>query len=240
MHEQDAVTDNMPTHPALLPVLKALLRRELLLAFHQRRELANPLFFFVTVMTLFPLGVSPEPDFLRQSAAGVVWVAALLASMLSLERLFQSDYDDGSLEQLVLSPQPTYLLALIKVMVHWLFTGLPLILLSPLLALMMQMSPEHIPVLLLSLLLGTPVISLLGGIGAALTVSLRGGGILVSLLVLPLTIPVLIFGTAAVQASMAGLPVIGHLALLGTMLAVAVTLAPFAIAAAIRMSVANG
>lgn len=228
-----------PTAP-LLPVLIALLRRELMLAFHQRRELTNPLFFFVTVMTLFPLGVSPEPEFLRESAAGVVWVAALLASMLSLDRLFQSDYDDGSLEQLVLSPQPTYLLALTKVMVHWLFTGLPLILLSPLLALMMQMSPEHIPVLMLSLLLGTPVISLLGGIGAALTVSLRGGGILVSLLVLPLTIPVLIFGTGAVQASMVGMPVTGYLALLGTMLAVAVTLAPFAIAAAIRMSVANG
>lgn len=224
----------------LLPVLTALLRRELMLAFHQRRELTNPLFFFVTVMTLFPLGVSPEPEFLREAAAGVVWVAALLASMLSLDRLFQSDYDDGSLEQLVLSPQPTYLLALTKVMVHWLFTGLPLILLSPLLALMMQMSSAHIPVLMLSLLLGTPVISLLGGIGAALTVSLRGGGILVSLLVLPLTIPVLIFGTGAVQASMVGMPVTGYLALLGTMLALAVTLAPFAIAAAIRMSVANG
>src|SRR3989338_1332530 len=221
----------------LLPVLSALLRRETLLAFHQRRELTNPLFFFITVMTLFPLGVSPEPEFLRQSAAGVVWVAALLASMLSLDRLFQSDYDDGSLEQLVLSPQPTYLLALIKVMVHWLFTGLPLILLSPLLALMMQMSSEHIPVLMCSLLLGTPVISLLGGIGAALTLSLRGGGILVSLLVLPLTIPVLIFGTGAVQASMDGMPVAAFLALLGAMLAAAVTLTPFAIAAAIRMSV---
>lgn len=224
----------------LLPVLSVLFRRETLLAFHQRRELTNPLFFFITVMTLFPLGVSPEPEFLRQSAAGVVWVAALLASMLSLDRLFQSDYDDGSLEQLVLSPQPTYLLALIKVMVHWLFTGLPLILLSPLLALMMQMPSEHIPVLMLSLLLGTPVISLLGGIGAALTVSLRGGGILVSLLVLPLTIPVLIFGTGAVQASMDGMPVAAFLALLGAMLAAAVTLAPFAIAAAIRMSVSNG
>jgi heme exporter protein B len=224
----------------LLSVLRTLVRREVLVAYHQRQELCNPLFFFIAVMILFPLGVTPERAFLATAASGVVWVSALLASMLSLERLFQSDYDDGSLEQLVLSPQPLYLLALAKVSVHWLCTGLPLILLSPLLALMMQMEAGHIPVLMMTLLLGTPVISLIGAIGAALTVSLRGSGILIALLVLPLTIPVLIFGTGAVQAAVDGLSIRGHLALLGAMLAATLTLAPFAIAAAMKMSVSNG
>ncbi len=223
----------------LRSVLLTLLRRELLLAVRKRQELTNPLVFFTIVIVMFPLGVSPDAAFLREAAAGVVWVAALLATMLSLDILFQSDYEDGALEQLVLSGQPLYLLVLVKNFAHWLVTGVPLIMLSPLLAVMMNLDAAQIPILVLTLLIGTPVISLIGGIGAALTVSLRGGGILISLLVLPLTVPVLIFGTGAVQAASQGLSISGHLAIMGALLALAVTLAPFATAAAVRMSVSN-
>ena len=223
----------------LFSVLSVVLQREFLSAYRSRQELANPLVFFVIVIVLFPLGVSPEPDFLRSAAAGLVWVAALLATMLSLDRLFQSDYDDGSLEQLVLCAQPLYLIVLIKSLIHWSLTGLPLILLSPFLATMLHLEAQHIPVLMLTLLMGTPVISLIGGIGAALTVSLRSGGILISLLVLPLTIPVLIFGTGTVQSSIDGLSVAGHFSIMGMMLALALTLSPFAIAAALKISVSD-
>jgi len=230
-----------PSHSehGLLSVLSVVLKREFLSAFRSRQELANPLVFFVIVIVLFPLGVSPEPDFLRSAAAGLVWVAALLATMLSLDRLFQSDYDDGSLEQIVLCAQPLYLIVLIKSLIHWSLTGLPLILLSPFLATMLHLDAQHIPILMLTLLMGTPVISLIGGIGAALTVSLRSGGILISLLVLPLTIPVLIFGTGTVQSSIDGLSVAGHLSIMGMMLALALTLSPFAIAAALKISVSD-
>ncbi len=224
---------------SLTSVMWALLRHELLLAFRNRQSFLNPLIFFVIVTVLFPLGVSPDPDFLREAAPGVVWVAALLAMMLSLDRLFQSDYEDGTLEQIVRCAQPLYLLVLVKTVVHWMLSGLPLILLSPFIATMMNLAPEFIPVLVLSLLLGTPVISLIGGIGAALTVSLRSAGVLVSLLVLPLTIPILIFGTGTIQAGIDGLPVSGYLAIMGGMLALAVTLSPFATAAAIRLGVSN-
>lgn len=223
----------------LMSVFATLVKRELLLASRHRQELVNPLMFFVIVMVLFPLGVSPEPKFLSEAAAGVVWVAALLASMLSLDRLFQADYEDGSLEQIVLAPHPLYLIVLIKNLVHWGLTAVPLIILSPLLAVMMHLDSAHIPVLLLTLIMGTPVISLIGGIGAALTVSLRGGGILISLLVIPLTIPVLIFGTGTIQASVDNLPIDGHLAIMGAILALALTLSPFATSAALKMSVSN-
>lgn len=223
----------------LLSVFSTVVKRELLLASRHRQELVNPLMFFVIVMVLFPLGVSPEPSFLSEAAAGVVWVAALLASMLSLDRLFQADFEDGSLEQIVLSPQPLYLIVLLKNLVHWALTAIPLIILSPLLAIMMHLDSQHIPILLLTLIMGTPVISLIGGIGAALTVSLRGGGILISLLVIPLTIPVLIFGTGTVQASVDNLPIGGHLAIMGAILALALTLTPFATSAALKMSVSN-
>lgn len=235
-------TMNKPSSPSdqeLLPVLSAVFKREMLTAYRSRQELANPLVFFVIVIVLFPLGVSPEPEFLRTAAAGLIWVSALLATMLSLDRLFQSDFDDGSLEQLVLCSQPLYLLVLVKSLIHWCLTGLPLIILSPFLAIMLNLESQHIPVLLLTLLMGTPVISLIGGIGAALTVSLRSGGILISLLVLPLTIPVLIFGTGTVQASIDGLSVAGYFSIMGMMLALALTLAPFAIAAALKMSVSD-
>lgn len=227
------------TGHSLLFVLRVVLVREFLAAFRKRQDLANPLVFFVLVVVLFPLGVSPEPDFLAKSSAGVVWVAALLAMMLSLERMFRSDFDDGGLEQLVLSPQPLYLIVLIKVFVHWCLTGLPLILLSPLLGTMMHLPAEHLPILCLTLLLGTPTLSLIGSIGAALTVSLRSGGVLISLIILPLTIPVLIFGTGTVLASVDGLAVGGYLAILGAILALTFTLAPLACAAALKMSVAS-
>jgi len=223
----------------LLSVLGVVLKREFLSAYRSRQELANPLVFFIIVIVLFPLGVSPEPVFLSKAAAGLVWVAALLATMLSLDRLFQSDYDDGSLEQLVLCAQPLYLIVLIKSLIHWSLTGLPLIMLSPFLATMLHLEAQHLPVLMLTLLMGTPVISLIGGIGAALTVSLRSGGILISLLVLPLTIPVLIFGTGTVQSSIDGLSVAGHFSIMGMMLALALTLSPFAIAAALKISVSD-
>jgi len=223
----------------LFSVLGVVLKREFLSAYRSRQELANPLVFFVIVIVLFPLGVSPEPEFLSKAAAGLVWVAALLATMLSLDRLFQSDYDDGSLEQLVLCAQPLYLIVLMKSLIHWSLTGFPLILLSPFLAIMLHLDTQHIPVLMLTLLIGTPVISLIGGIGAALTVSLRSGGILISLLVLPLTIPVLIFGTGTVQSSIDGLSVAGHFSIMGMMLALALTLSPFAIAAALKISVSD-
>jgi len=223
----------------LWSVLKGMLAREFLIALRRRQELVNPLVFFVIVIVLFPLGVSPDPGFLKAASAGVVWVAALLATMLSLDRLFQGDYEDGALEQTVLCAQPLYLLVLTKNLVHWSLTGLPLIVLSPFLAVMMNLESEHIPVMILTLVIGTPVISLMGGIGAALTVSLRSGGVLISLLVLPLTIPVLIFGTGTIQASIDGLPIGGHLAIMGAMLALALTLSPFATSAALKMSVSN-
>ncbi len=221
------------------PVAKAVLVKELLTAFRHRQELANPLVFFAIIIVLFPLGVDPSPDFLSVAAVGLVWVAALLSTMLSLDRLFQADFDDGSLEQLVLSAHPLYLLLLIKSLVHWLLIALPLVVMSPLLALMLHLDSDHLPILLLTLIMGTPVITLIGGIGAALTVSLRSGDVLVSLLVLPLTIPVLIFGTGTVQASIDGLPIGGHLAIIAMMLVLAITLSPFASAAALRMSVSN-
>ena len=199
----------------------------------------NPLIFFLIVASLFPIGVSPEPNFLSQLAPGLVWVAALLATLLSMETLFKSDYEDGSLEQLLLSPQPVFLVVLSKVLAHWLLSGLALTLVAPLLGVMLFLPSEGMPGLMLSLLLGTPTLSLIGAIGAALTVGLRRGGVLISLLVLPLYIPVLIFASGAVQAAVAGLPIAGHLALLGAMLALSVVLAPLAIATALRISLSG-
>ena len=223
----------------LMSVLKTVLIREYLCASRHRQAFVNPLVFFAIIIALFPLGVSPEPGFLSQASVGVVWVGALLSSMLSLDNLFLKDYEDGSLEQMVLSAQPLYLILLIKSFVHWTLTGLPLILISPLLALMLYLDFQHLPVLLLTLIMGTPVINLIGGIGAALTVSLRSSGVLVSLLVLPLTIPVLIFGSGAVQASMDGSSINGHLAILAMLLMLALTLSPFATSAALKLSVSN-
>lgn len=215
----------------------SVLKRDLTLAYRKKSDLFNPLIFFLMVATLFPLGVSPEPTFLSEVAPGVVWVAALLATLLSMDSLFRSDYEDGTLEQVLLSPQPVYVVVLAKVLAHWMMSGLPLTLLAPLLGIMLFLPAEGMAGLMLSLLLGTPTLSLIGAIGAALTVGLKKGGVLISLLVLPLYIPVLIFGTSAVQAAVTGLPLAGFVALLGAMLALGIALAPFAIAAALRISV---
>jgi len=214
-------------------------KRDVLLAFRRRSEIINPLLFFILVASLFPLGVSPDPDFLSQLAPGIVWVAALLATLLSLDGLFKDDYMDGSLEQLLLSPQPLFVAVLAKVLAHWVTTGLMLSLLAPLLATMLFLPEPGYWALFSSLLLGTPLLSLIGAIGAALTVNLKRGGVLVSLLVLPLYIPVLIFGSAAIKAGVQGLPIAGYLAFIGSLLALAVALAPLAIAAALRISVSD-
>jgi len=224
---------------SLLQIFQLALKRDILLAYRKRGELVNPLVFFLIVATLFPLGISPNPEFLAQIAPGVVWVAALLATLLSMDSLFRSDYDDGSLEQMLLSPHPLSLLVLAKVTGHWLMTGLPLAIMSPLLGLMLYLPESGYWALVISLLLGTPVLILIGAIGAGLTVGLRKGGVLLSLLVLPLFIPVLIFGAGTVLAGVNGLPIGGYLALLGAMLALALALAPLAISAAIRISAAQ-
>ena len=214
-------------------------KRDLVLAFRRKSELVNPLIFFLIVVTLFPIGVSPEPLFLAELAPGLIWVAALLSTLLSLESLFKADFEDGSLEQLLLSPQPLFMVVLAKVTAHWLMSGLALTLVAPIMAIMLFLPAEGMPGLMLSLLLGTPTLSLIGAIGAALTVGLRRGGVLISLLVLPLYIPVLIFGSSAVQAAITGLPLGGYSALLGALLALALALAPLATGAALRISVSG-
>lgn len=214
----------------------AIVRRDLLLAMRRRSDVLNTLVFFVIVVSLFPLGVGPEINTLRQIAPGVVWVAALLASMLALGRLFAADHADGTLEQLVLSPQPLGLLVAGKVFAHWLTTGLPLVAIAPVLGIQFDLPPESLGVLGLSLMIGTPVLGLIGAVGAALTLGLRGGGVLVSLLVLPLYVPVLIFGAGAVEAAAAGTGAGANLSLLGAFLAVSLFFAPWATATALRIS----
>lgn len=223
----------------LTQALTATLKRDLVLMLRRRGEVLNPLVFFALVITLFPIGISPDPDLLAIIAPGLLWVSALLAALLSLDSLFRSDYDDGSLEQLLLAHQPLTVLALAKVAVHWLLTGLPLALMAPVLGVMLALPAGSYLVLAISLALGSAILSLIGAIGAALTVGLARGGVLLSLLVLPLYIPVLIFGVGAVQAAIAGDPVGAHLAILGALLAVSLMLAPWAIAASLRISI-NG
>ncbi|AHL76165.1 heme transporter [Stutzerimonas stutzeri] len=218
-------------------VFTLLLARETRLLFRRPAELANPLVFFAIVIALFPLAVGPESQLLRTISPGLIWVAALLAVLLSLDGLFRSDFEDGSLEQWVVSPHPLALLVLAKVLAHWLFSGLALVLLAPLLGLMLGMPVSALPVLLVSLLLGTPILSLLGAVGAALTVGLKRGGLLLALLILPLYIPVLILGSGALQAALQGLPALGYLLWLSSLTALAVTLSPFAIAAGLKISV---
>jgi heme exporter protein B len=216
-----------------------LLQRDLKLAYRHRAELANPLLFFVLVVSLFPLGVSPESKVLQQLAPGVIWVAALLAAMLSLDSLFRSDFSDGALEQLTLTAHPLPLLVLAKITAHWLVSGLPLIILAPLLGVLLFLPTDAMPTLLATLALGTPVLSLIGAIGVALTVGLQRGGVLLSLLVLPLYIPILIFAANAVQSAAIGLDVAGQLYFLGAMLMLSLTLAPIAAAAALRISLSG-
>lgn len=213
-----------------------LLRRELLVSLRRRSDLANPLFFFLIVCALFPLGLGPSPALLAGMAPGILWIVALLSVLMASDGLFRADFDDGTLEQVLLSPVSLYLTSLLKVLAHWLLSGLPLTLLSPVLALMLHMPPGGIPTLLASLGLGTLVLSFIAAIGAALTVGLKRGGVLLSLLVLPLFVPVLIFGSAAVQRAVQGMDSAAPLALLGAMAALFLVVAPLAIAGALRVS----
>jgi heme exporter protein B len=214
----------------------AVLRRDLRLAMRRKSEVLTAVFFFVVVAALFPLGIGPELNTLRLVAPGVLWVGALLSSMLALQRLFEADYRDGTLEQMALSPTPMSLLISAKLLAHWLVSGVPLVLLAPVLGLQFDLSAEALATLTLALLLGTPVLSLVGGIGAALTLGVRGGGVLLSLLVLPLFIPVLVFGAGAVEAQASGLGAQAHFSILMAMLLPAAFFSPFACAAALRIA----
>jgi heme exporter protein B len=215
---------------------RCIVARDLLLAWRRRSDVATALLFFLSVASLVPLGIGAEPTLLRAIAPGVIWVAALLSSMLSLDRLFAADHADGTLEQMLLGAAPLGVLSAAKAFAHWIVSGLPLVLIAPLIALQYDLSPSLYGVLALSLLLGTPVLSMLGAIGAALTVGLRGGGVLLSILVLPLYVPVLIMGAGSVEMAAAGLGGQGQLLLLGAMLVVSVAFAPWAISAALRIS----
>ena len=228
---------NAATLPSPWQAMSGVLQRDVRLALRRKAEWLGAVFFFVLVAALFPLAIGPEPDTLRLIGPGVLWVAALLASMLSLGRLFEADHQDGSLEQLTLSAAPLSWLVVAKLGAHWLISGLPLVLLSPLLGLQFGLGPEALGILGLSLLIGTPVLSLLGAIGAALTLGVRGGGVLQSLLLLPLYVPVLVFGTGAVDAHMRGLGAQAHIAVLLALLLAAAALSPWACAAALRLAV---
>ena len=214
----------------------AVLRRDLRLAMRRKSEVLTAVFFFVVVAALFPLGIGPELNTLRLVAPGVLWVGALLSSMLALQRLFEADYRDGTLEQMALSPTPMPLLISAKLLAHWLVSGVPLVLLAPVLGLQFDLSADALVTLTLALLLGTPVLSLVGGIGAALTLGVRGGGVLLSLLVLPLFIPVLVFGAGAVEAQASGLGAQAHFSILMAMLLPAAFFSPCACAAALRIA----
>jgi heme exporter protein B len=217
-------------------IFRVVLRRDLTLAYRRRADVLTTLFFFVIVVSLFPFGVGPETNQLRLMAPGILWVAALLASMLSLGRLFSFDYLDGTLEQMLLGAAPLGVIVVAKVTAHWLVSGLPLALFAPVLGIMFDLPADQLVVLTVSLLVGTPVLSLIGAIGAALTLGLRGGGVLVSLLVLPLYVPVLIFGAGAVGAQAAAIGPQSHLLLLAAFLVVSSLFAPWAAAAGLRIS----
>ncbi|HJY75345.1 MAG TPA: heme exporter protein CcmB [Burkholderiales bacterium] len=220
----------------MLRLARSVVQRDLLLALRRRSDVATALLFFVIVASLYPLGIGADLNLLRPIAPGVIWVAALLSSMLSLVRLFAADYADGTLEQMLLGAAPLGVVVMAKTLAHWLVSGLPLVAIAPLIALQYDLAPRHYGVLALSLLLGTPVLSLIGAIGAALTLGLRGGGVLLALLVLPLYIPVLIFGAGSVEMVSADQSPAGHLLILSALLLAAVALSPWAIAAALRIS----
>jgi heme exporter protein B len=220
----------------MLGIIRTILVRDLLLAARRKTDILSALFFFIIVISLFPLGVGMEKAMLQKIAPGVAWVAALLASMLALERLFASDYEDGTLEQMLLAPQPLTLIVLAKVLAHWLLTGLPMVLIAPLVGLQYHLSSDAVQTMMIALLLGTPILSLLGAIGAALTLGVRGGGVLISLLILPLYVPILIYGSGAVSAIMIEGEVQAYLLLLGAFLLLTLVFAPWATAAALRIA----
>jgi heme exporter protein B len=214
----------------------AIVRRDLLMVMRRKSEVLTALFFFVIVSSLFPLGIGPEPALLRKIAPGVLWVGALLATMLGLQRMFAADHADGTLEQMAISPTPLVWLVVGKVAAHWLVSGLPLVLMAPVLGIQFDLDTGALGVLMLALLLGTPLLSLIGAIGAALTLGVRGGGVLLSLLVLPLYVPALIFGAGAVESHISGLSAGGHLSLLAALLIMAALFAPWAATAALRIA----
>ena len=215
----------------------ATLKRDLLISFKKKNDVVNPFMFFVIVVSLFPIGISPDSDRLSEIAAGVIWISVLLASMLSMDNLYRSDYEDGSLEQLLLSPHPLFFMVLAKNLCHWLVSGLPVVLISPLLAYMLNLPQAAYFTLICSLLIGTPIMSLVGSIAVALTVGLGSRGLILAVITLPMSVPVLIFGTLSVQASLNDTSPAGYLALMLAMQAVAVSLAPLASATALRISV---
>ncbi len=214
-----------------------IIHRDLLLVMRRKSEVLTALFFFVVVTSLFPLGIGADAALLRKIAPGVLWVAALLSTLLGLQRMFAADYTDGALEQLILTPQSLVLLVSGKVAAHWLVSGLPLVILAPIIGIQFDLDASSLYVLMASLLLGTPVLSLLGSIGAALTLGVRGGSVLMSLLILPLYIPVLIFGAGAVYANSVGLDITGHFSLLGALLILALAFVPWVSAAALKIAI---
>ena len=221
---------------SIASAFRALLRRDLVIAFRRRSEMVNPLLFFVLVTSLFPLGVGSQPKLLALMAPGVVWVAALLAALLSLDTIFRSDFEDGTLEQLLLSAQPVSVLVIAKVLAHWLITGLPLLLMAPVLGTFLGLPSQAVGTLVWSLLFGTPALSLIGAIGVALTVGLRKGGVILSLLVLPLYVPILIFGAGAVGNATMGIDATAQMYIMAAFLIFSLTLSPIATAAALRVS----
>ena len=213
-----------------------IFKRDMLLAVRRRRELANPLVFFIMVVSMFPLGVTPDHAFLAELSAGVIWVTALLAALMSMDSMFRSDYDDGSLEQLLLMPGSKVVLIGAQIAAHWVSIGLPLVIIAPLMSFLLFLPSQALPSLIITLLISTPILSLLGAVGVALTLSLRGGGVLSSLLTLPFYVPVLIFSTMAINAAAVNQPVSGYYALLAAFLIVSILLVPFAVVAALRVS----
>ena len=220
-----------------IKAFQATLRRDLLIAFKRKNEVVNPFMFFLIVATLFPIGISPEPDRLSEIAAGGLWLSTLLASLLAMDSLYRADYEDGSLEQLLLAPHSLYFMVLAKNLAHWLISGLPVVLVSPLIGYMLNLPAESFGILFVTLLLGTPVLSLLGSIGVALTVGLGSRGLILAVITLPMSVPVLIAGTMAVQQTLNGASLAGYLAIMGAMLLASISLAPLASAAALRISV---
>lgn len=220
-----------------MSAMLAMIRRDLLLVMRRKSEVLTALFFFVVVTSLFPLGIGADTALLRKIAPGVIWVAALLSTLLGLQRMFAADYADGALEQIALSPQPMVLLVAGKIIAHWIVCGLPLVILAPIIGIQFDLDSSSLSILMGTLLLGTPVLSLLGSIGAALTLGVRGGSVLMSLLVLPLYIPVLIFGAGAVYANNVGLDTSGHFSLLGALLILALAFVPWVSAAAVKIAI---
>lgn len=222
--------------PSYRQAFMLMLKRDLTIALRHKDDIFNPLLFFIIVVTLFPLGIGPEASTLSRIAPGIIWVAALLATLLSLDRLFKADFADGSLEQMMLLPQPLFIIVLVKIIAHWLITGLPLIFIAPVLAVLLHLNENSYGALMVTLLIGTPVLSFIGAIGVALTVGIKKGGVLLSLIVLPLYIPVLIFATSAIDTAAMNLPYSGQVAIIGALFFTSFTLAPFAVSAALKVS----